>query len=228
MAHEAHQAPDELDGLLRSLKVWSPDTTELRPFDPDTAPPTPLPLFTAWLADAARAGQPEPHAMSLATVDEEGRPDVRVLLLHGADADAWTFGTHSTSRKGRDLIAHPYAALAFYWPALGRQVRVRGPVTAAPAEAAQADLRARSTGALAAALTGRQSEDLGSLAELRRASEDAWSQAREHPTTPAPTWNLYRLHPRTVEFFQGDPDRRHVRLEYRRTEFGWERCLLWP
>ncbi|MFJ6907007.1 pyridoxine/pyridoxamine 5'-phosphate oxidase [Streptomyces griseoluteus] len=221
-------AHDELDGLLRSLKVWSPDTTELRPFDPGTAPPTPLPLFTAWLADAARAGQPEPHAMSLATVDEEGRPDVRVLLLHGADADGWTFGSHSTSRKGRDLIAHPYAALAFYWPALGRQVRVRGPVTAAPAEAAQADLQARSTGALAAALTGRQSEELDSLDDLRRASEAAWSHAREHPTTPTPTWTLYRLHPRSVEFFQGDPDRRHVRLEYRRTEFGWERRLLWP
>lgn len=228
MAHEAHQAHDELDGVLRSLKVWSPDTTELRPFDPDTAPPTPLPLFTAWLADAARAGQPEPHAMSLATVDEEGRPDVRVLLLHGADADGWTFGTHVTSRKGRDLAANPRAALAFYWPLLGRQVRVRGPVSAAPAEAAQADLQARSAGALAAALTGRQSEDLSSLEELRRASEEAWSEAREHPTTPAPTWTLYRLHPRSVEFFQGDPDRRHIRLAYRRTEFGWERRLLWP
>ncbi|MGW2207972.1 pyridoxine/pyridoxamine 5'-phosphate oxidase [Streptomyces sp. NPDC001781] len=225
MAHEAH---DELDGLLRSLKVWSPGTTELRPFDPDTAPPTPLPLFTAWLADASRAGQPEPHAMSLATVDEEGRPDVRVLLLHGADADGWTFGSHSTSRKGRDLIAHPYAALAFYWPALGRQVRVRGPVTAAPAEAARADLQARSTGALAAALTGHQSEELDSLDVLRRASEAAWSHAREHPATPVATWTLYRLHARSVEFFQGDPDRRHVRLEYRRTEFGWERRLLWP
>ncbi|WP_405554949.1 pyridoxal 5'-phosphate synthase [Streptomyces sp. NBC_01171] len=225
MAHEAH---DELDGLLRSLKVWSPDTTELRPFDPDTAPPTPLPLFTAWLAEAARAGQPEPHTMSLATADAEGRPDVRIVMLHGADADGWTFGTHSTSRKGRDLAANPHAALAFYWPALGRQVRVRGPVSASPAEAAQADLQARSTGALAAALTGRQSEDLASLEELRRASEDAWSQAHDNPTTPAPTWTLYRLHPRSVEFFQGDPDRRHVRLEYRRTEFGWERRLLWP
>ncbi|MGW4224806.1 pyridoxine/pyridoxamine 5'-phosphate oxidase [Streptomyces bauhiniae] len=228
MAHEASETPGELDGLLRSLKVWSPETTELRPFDPDTAPPTPLPLFTAWLADAARAGQPEPHTMSLATADAEGRPDVRIVMLHGADADGWTFGTHSTSRKGRDLIANPYAALAFYWPALGRQVRVRGPVSAAPAEDAQADLQARSTGALAAALTGRQSEDLDSLEELRRASEDAWSQARENPTAPAPTWTLYRLHPRSVEFFQGDPDRRHVRLEYRRTEFGWERRLLWP
>ncbi|MFD8296995.1 pyridoxal 5'-phosphate synthase [Streptomyces bauhiniae] len=228
MAHEASETPGELDGLLRSLKVWSPDTTELGPFDPDTAPPTPLPLFTAWLREAARAGQPEPHTMSLATADAAGRPDVRIVMLHGADADGWTFGTHSTSRKGRDLIANPYAALAFYWPALGRQVRVRGPVTAAPAEDAQADLQARSTGALAAALTGRQSEDLDSLEELRRASEAAWSQADEHPTTPAPTWSLYRLHPRSVEFFQGDPDRRHVRLEYRRTEFGWERRLLWP
>ncbi|WP_330236094.1 pyridoxine/pyridoxamine 5'-phosphate oxidase [Streptomyces sp. NBC_00566] len=224
----AHQEEPELDGLLRSLRVWSPEATELRPFDPDTAPPTPLPLFTTWLAEAARAGQPEPHAMSLATTDEEGRPDVRVLLLHGADADGWTFATHATSRKGRDLAAGPYAALAFYWPVLGRQVRVRGPVTAAPPEAGQADLHARSTGALAAALTGHQSEDLPSLDDLRRASETAWAQARENPTAPAPTWTLYRLHPRTVEFFQGDPDRRHVRLEYRRTEFGWERGLLWP
>ncbi|MEU4111254.1 pyridoxal 5'-phosphate synthase [Streptomyces sp. NPDC048208] len=224
----AHQEEPELDGLLRSLRVWSPEATELRPFDPDTAPPTPLPLFTTWLAEAARAGQPEPHAMSLATTDEEGRPDVRVLLLHGADADGWTFATHATSRKGRDLAADPYAALAFYWPVLGRQVRVRGPVTAAPPEAGQADLHARSTGALAAALTGHQSEPLPSLDDLRRASETAWDQARENPTAPAPTWTLYRLHPRTVEFFQGDPDRRHIRLEYRRTEFGWERGLLWP
>ncbi|MQY37996.1 Pyridoxine/pyridoxamine 5'-phosphate oxidase [Streptomyces sp. RB17] len=218
----------DLHAILKSLRVWDPDVTDLRPFDPDTAPPTPLPLFTSWFADAVAAGQPEPHTMSLATVDEEGRPDVRIVMLHGADADGWAFGTHATSRKGRALSAHPWAALAFYWPVLGRQVRLRGAVTAAPSRDSQADLHARSTGALAAALTGRQSEELSSLAELRRASRAAWERARDNPAEPSPTWTLYRLHPETVEFFQGDADRRHVRLEYRSTEFGWSKALLWP
>lgn len=208
--------------------MWDAGTTTLPAFDPDTAPPTPLALFTDWLAQAAAAGQPEPHTMSLATVDEAGEPDVRIVMLHGADAGGWSFATHATSRKGRALAAHPYAALAFYWPVLGRQVRVRGPVTAAPAEESRADLHARSTGALAAALTGRQSEELPSLDDLRQASQDAWRRARHNPAEPSPTWTLYRLSPRTVEFFQGDPDRRHVRLEYRSTEFGWSRGLLWP
>ncbi|GHI06938.1 oxidase [Streptomyces cellostaticus] len=214
--------------MLRSLRVWAPEVTELRPFDPDTAPPTPLLLFTSWFAEAVEAGQPEPHTMSLATTDDEGRPDVRIVMLHGADAEGWSFATHATSRKGRALNAHPYAALAFYWPALGRQVRVRGPVTSAPSEESQADLHARSTGALAAALTGRQSEELSSLEELRQASEAAWARARENPAEPSPTWTLYRLRPEVVEFFQGDAERRHVRLEYRRNAFGWHRQLLWP
>ncbi|MEU9401506.1 pyridoxal 5'-phosphate synthase [Streptomyces sp. NPDC048242] len=228
MAHEETPAHPDLHALLRTLAVWPPGATELRPFDPATAPPSPLPLFTSWFADAVRAGQPEPHTMSLATTDEDGNADVRIVMLHGADAAGWSFASHATSRKGRALEAHPYAALAFYWPVLGRQVRVRGPVTTAPAEEGQADLHARSTGALAAALTGRQSAELASPEELREASEEAWRQARENPAEPVPGWTLYHLRPEVVEFFQGDADRRHVRLEYRRTEFGWERQLLWP
>ncbi|WP_333773646.1 pyridoxine/pyridoxamine 5'-phosphate oxidase [Streptomyces sp. IBSBF 3136] len=221
-------AQKDLHDMLRSLRVWAPGVTELRPFDPDKAPPAPLHLFTTWFAEAVEAGQPEPHTMSLATADEDGRPDARIVMLHGADADGWTFASHATSRKGRDLTARPYAALAFYWPVLGRQVRVRGPVASAPSPESQADLHARSTGALAAALTGRQSEELDSLEELREASLAAWERARENPAEPSPTWTLYRLRPEVVEFFQGDPERRHVRLEYRRTEFGWSRRLLWP
>lgn len=196
--------------------------------DPATAPTTPLPLFTAWFAEAVAAGQSEPHTMSLATTDEDGHPDVRIVMLHGADENGWAFATHATSRKGRQLSAHPHAALAFYWPVLGRQVRVRGPITSAPSAESQADLHARSTGALAAALTGCQSEVLGSVEELREASEAAWEQARGNPTAPSPTWTLYRLHPEEVEFFQGDPDRRHVRLLYRHAAGGWTRSLLWP
>ncbi|MGW7302532.1 pyridoxine/pyridoxamine 5'-phosphate oxidase [Streptomyces sp. NPDC054829] len=218
----------ELHDLLRSLRVWDPAVTTLSPFDPEKAPEEPLPLFAAWFAEAVAAGQTEPHTMSLATSDEEGRPDVRTVMLHGADTDGWSFASHATSRKGRQLAARPYAALGFYWPVLGRQVRVRGPVTAAPSSDSQADLHARSTGALAAALTGRQSEVLYSLEELERVSAEAWDRAQREPASPVPTWTLYRLRPEEVEFFQGEERRRHVRLNYRRTESGWDRELLWP
>ncbi|MET7385427.1 pyridoxal 5'-phosphate synthase [Streptomyces sp. NPDC005529] len=215
----------DLHELLRSLRVWD---TELPGFEPGEAPADPLTLFARWLAQAAAAGQTEPHTMSLATTDEDGLPDVRTVMLHGADDRGWAFATHATSRKGRQLAARPHAALGFYWPAQGRQVRVRGPVTPASAEESQADLHARSTGALAAALVGRQSDVLPSLADLDRASDAAWEQAERSPDTPAPTWTLYRLRPTEVEFFQGDPRRRHVRLTYHRTAPGWTTELLWP
>ncbi|MFB8777004.1 pyridoxine/pyridoxamine 5'-phosphate oxidase [Streptomyces broussonetiae] len=231
MGTDAHR----LDQLLRSLRVWDPQATELPAFDPAAAPADPLDLFTAWFADAVAAGQTEPHTPSLATSDEAGLPDVRTVMLHGADADGWSFATHATSRKGRQLTARPYAALGFYWPVLGRQVRVRGPVTAAPAAESAADLHARSTGALAAALTGRQSEVLPSYDALDRASRAAWERAGREPDAPVPTWTLYRVRAREVEFFQGDARRRHVRLRYRREGDeggdgggGWVRELLWP
>ncbi|WP_432156367.1 pyridoxine/pyridoxamine 5'-phosphate oxidase [Streptomyces sp. bgisy153] len=223
-------APDlhALHELLRSQRVWDPATTTLPPFDPASAPADPLALFTTWFAEVVAAGEREPHTMSLATTDEAGHPDVRIVMLHGADDLGWSFGTHRTSTKGRALASHPYAALAFYWPTLGRQVRVRGPVVTGTAEEARADLHARSTGALAAALTGHQSEPLGSVAELARASEEAWTRARTEPAADSSTWTLYRLRPESVEFFQGDERRRHVRLEYRREGEGWRRQLLWP
>ncbi|WP_217171385.1 pyridoxal 5'-phosphate synthase [Streptomyces sp. AC512_CC834] len=220
----------DLQELLRSLRVWDPAVTELPPLDPATAPGDPLDLFTRWFAEAVAAGQSEPHTVSLATADAEGLPDARIVMLHGADADGWAFATHADSRKGRHLAARPYAALVFYWPVLGRQVRLRGPVAVAPAQEARADLHARSAGALAAALTGRQSSELGSTDELARASEAAWERAGREPDAPVPSWTLYRLRPDEVEFFQGDTRRRHVRLSYRRTEpdDDWQTRLLWP
>uniref|UniRef100_A0AAU2A624 Pyridoxal 5'-phosphate synthase n=1 Tax=Streptomyces sp. NBC_00093 TaxID=2975649 RepID=A0AAU2A624_9ACTN len=221
-----------LHELLKTLRVWSPEVTTLPAFDPDAAPTEPLPLFTTWFAEAVAAGQPEPHTMSLATSDTDGLPDVRTVMLHGADTDGWSFASHSGSAKGRQLAARPYAALHFYWPTLGRQIRLRGPVESAPSSEAQADLHARSTGALAAALTGRQSEVLGSLDELASVSQAAWERAQREPDAPSPTWTLYRLRPDEAEFFQGEAQRRHVRLKYRRTEAnsktGWVRELLWP
>ncbi|MEU4795297.1 pyridoxal 5'-phosphate synthase [Streptomyces sp. NPDC023327] len=213
--------------LLRGQRVWD---VELPAFDPGTAPATPLPLFRAWFAEAVAAGQPEPHTMGLATVAEDGGPDVRTVMLHGADDHGWHFASHAGSAKGRQLAARPEAALHFYWASQGRQIRIRGKVTTAPHTESLADLHARSTGALAAALVGRQSEVLRTYEELEHASDAAWERARAEPDADAPTWTLYALAPLEAEFFQGDARRRHVRLRYRRArpDEGWTRELLWP
>jgi len=211
--------------LLHAQRVWD---TELPGFDPATAPGTPLPLFHRWFAEAVAAGQAEPHTLTLATVDEQGIPDVRTLMLHDADERGWHFASHATSAKGRQLAANPEAALSFYWAAQGRQIRIRGRVTAGSSTESRADLHARSTGALAAALTGRQSEVLDSQDELEYASRAAWDRARRDPDATVPTWTLYVLGAYEVEFFQGDAQRRHVRLRYRREEDSWVRELLWP
>ncbi|MFJ2259620.1 pyridoxal 5'-phosphate synthase [Streptomyces sp. NPDC087844] len=224
-APSAPSAPSGFVRLLRAQRVWD---TELPDFAPATAPADPLPLFERWFAEAVAAGQAEPHTMSLATADAGGLPDVRTVMLHGADREGWHFASHAGSRKGRHLAARPYAALGFYWPAQGRQIRVRGPVTVAPPEVARADLHARSTGALASALVGRQSEVLDSYEELERVSDAAWDRARREPDASAPSWTVYVLDPDEVEFFQGDARRRHVRLTYRRTDGTWRRELLWP
>ncbi|MDG4860738.1 pyridoxine 5'-phosphate oxidase C-terminal domain-containing protein, partial [Streptomyces sp. T-3] len=120
------------------------------------------------------------------------------------------------------------AALHFYWPSQARQIRIRGTVRTAPPAEAQADLHARSTGALAAALVGRQSEVLDSAWELERSSVAAWERAQAEPDTVVPTWTLYVLAPDEVEYFQGDARRRHVRVHYRREGDRWTRELLWP
>ncbi|MFG2979783.1 pyridoxal 5'-phosphate synthase [Streptomyces sp. NPDC048258] len=217
---------DEFHETLHSLRVWD---SPLPGFDVGDAPEEPLALFREWFTHAAKAGQPEPHTMSLATVDGEGRPDVRTLMLHDADGRGWHFASHATSAKGRQLAGQPEAALGFYWPAVARQVRIRGRVTACGPEESRADLAVRSRGALAAALTGRQSEVLGSAEELARVSAAAWERAGAEPDAPAPTWTRYVLDAAEVEFFQGDAARRHVRLRYRRAADGsWLRELLWP
>lgn len=217
---------DEFREALHSLRVWD---TPLPGFDAGEAPDEPLALFREWFVHAAEAGQVEPHTMSLATVDGEGRPDVRTLMLHDADERGWHFASHATSAKGVQLAGQAAAALGFYWPAVGRQVRIRGRVGACGPQESRADLAVRSRGALAAALTGRQSEVLGSREELVQVSAAAWERAGAEPDAPAPTWTRYVLDPDEVEFFQGDAARRHVRLRYRRTPAGdWVRELLWP
>jgi pyridoxamine 5'-phosphate oxidase len=217
--------------LLREQRVWDTGDAGLPAFDPGLAPGSPLALFHRWFAEAAYAGQAEPHTMTLATVDADGRPDARTVMLHDADERGWHFATHSTSVKGSQLAGHPYAAVTFYWNAQARAVRLRGRVVPAYAAETSADLHARSTGALAAALAGRQSEVLESREELERAYAAAWQRAHRDPAAEATTWTGYVLVPDEAEFFQGEADRLHVRLQYLRGSTDadiWTKDLLWP
>lgn len=122
--------------FLRTLPDFPSD---LPGFDPAKSPQDPALLFKQWLDDALAAGESQPHACSFATVDGSGRPSSRMLILKNIDDDGWHVATARTSRKGRELTANPHAALNFYWPLLGRQVRVAGSVVELSAEASARD-----------------------------------------------------------------------------------------
>jgi pyridoxamine 5'-phosphate oxidase len=122
--------------FLRALPDFP---AELPGFDPDKSPQDPTELFKQWLDQALAAGERQPHACSLATVDGAGQPSSRMLILKNIDDRGWHFATSRTSRKGRELGGNPQAALNFYWPSLGRQVRVAGPVVELSAEASARD-----------------------------------------------------------------------------------------
>ena len=131
---------DTFRSHLRALPDF-PD--KLPDFDPAKAPADPVALFKLWLDEALAAGVPQPHACSLATADGSGQPSARMLILKNIDDDGWHFATSRTSRKGRELSVNPGAALNFYWPQQGRQVRVAGPVVELSAAASADDWQAR-------------------------------------------------------------------------------------
>ncbi|MFJ5262641.1 pyridoxal 5'-phosphate synthase [Streptomyces sp. NPDC088387] len=212
---------------LRGLEVFA---GPLADFDPAEAPAEPVDLFLGWLREAVAAGVPDPHAMTLSTIGDDGGPDARVLILKNVDADGWQFAVHAHSPKGRQLADRPQAALTFYWPLLGRQVRVRGAVEPASAEQSAADLLARAASARAEALLGRQSEHLASAGERDQAFRAALARIDSEPDLVIPEWTLYTLVPGEIEFWQADKGRVHDRLRYERDDRGtpWERHRLWP
>ncbi len=219
----------ELRAYLRGLPVFAGD---LPGFDPDTAPDRPEPLFLTWLTEAVAAGVREPQAMTLSTIGPDGGPSARVLILKNVDLDGWQFAVHGSSPKGLELIENPVAALTFYWSQQARQIRVRGPVVAEPAERSAADFRARPVGSRAEALIGRQSRPLTDRTDLESATQQNRERLEADPDLVAPEWTLYSLRPTQVEFWQGDQQRKHTRLSYQRPTSTpttpWTRHLLYP
>ncbi len=218
-------ASEDLRARLRSLKVFEGQLPE---FAVAGAPAHPADLFLEWLLAAIEAGVCEPHAMTLATVDEQGRPNSRVLILKGLGDGRWEFATSSLSRKGRELGQSSWAALSFYWREQGRQVRVRGRVLPAGPQRSGADFLARSPAARAEALAGTQSEVLDDPGELEDAVARAARELGSDPGLVSAEWTLYGLVPEEVEFWQADRERRHTRLRYHLRDGAWLREQLWP
>jgi pyridoxamine 5'-phosphate oxidase len=211
---------------LRALPVFP---AELPVFDTRSAPEDPVTLFLTWLRDAVRDNILGPHAMTLATADSAGHVSSRVLLCKDVDeAGRWYFASSADSMKGRELAASPRAALSFYWPQHGRQIRIRGTAAAMGSQASAADFLARSPASRAEAMPGRQSEPLDDPAELDQALRRAQAEIAANPGLVAPAWTVYGVSADDVEFWQADHERRHIRLRYQRTAGGWTRHLLWP
>lgn len=212
--------------FLRELKALK---GPFETFEAEQLTADPMDLFMQWLKLAVAKEIPEPHAMTLSTVDAEGCPDARVLLLKRIDSNGFYFASSDSSQKGEQLRGNNRAALTFYWPVLGRQVRVRGYVETTDPKADEADFLARSLGARAIALTGRQSQVLsGGRDQVKQAVQHQKDALLQDPQKVAPDWRLYRLCPEQVEFWQGSPDRMHSRYQYYKQDGAWAWRELWP
>lgn len=194
------------------------------------APAEPFELFRLWFAQAVKTEQPpvEANAMSLATVDLEGRPHCRILLLKGLDDQGFTFFTNYDSAKGQQLAVNPFAAMTFFWPTLERQVRIEGRVVRVTPQESDAYYQVRPMGSRIGAWASPQSEviaDRGELEGLLKASQERFSDTQPHCPEH---WGGYRLLPERIEFWQGRPSRLHDRLNYRLCDRQWTRERLAP
>ncbi|KAF7596986.1 hypothetical protein BBP40_011352 [Aspergillus hancockii] len=212
---------------LRNLPVLKGPFADIKY---DAFPGTPQEAFQKWLDDAIADGVHEPHAMTLSTVDDQGFPDARVLILKNVDARGWHFAVKADSPKGQQLAQSGQAALTFYWPQVGRQIRLRGKAIQLPDAECREDFAARSLSSKVSAIASMQSQVLADRDELAHRVAEVESVVSSVEDQGLRKWRVYAVAPTEVEFWQGSNDRLHHRLRYT-VETGsgpWRKDLLWP
>jgi len=190
----------------------------------------PLRLFAAWFAEAKRAEPVNPEAMALATVDADGLPNARMVLMKDFDERGFVFYTNADSIKGHELAIAPKAALTFYWKALQRQVRLRGTVEAVADAEADAYFATRSRMAQIGAWASKQSAALESRLALEKAIAQFTAKFAAGAVPRPPYWGGYRVVPSEIEFWQERPFRLHDRIVFTRPNLGapWSKTRLYP
>ena len=200
---------------------------DISPLVPDVSDP--MPLFEHWLAEARTAEINDSNAMALSTVDADGLPDVRMVLLKDVSAAGFTFYTHETSAKGRQLLANPKAALLFHWKSLRRQVRVRGSVVAGTEAEADAYFASRARESRIGAWASDQSQALDNPEALKAKLAEAEARFGPDGEVPRPPhWRGFRVVAERIEFWQDQPFRLHDRVRFVRAGEGWTKGRLNP
>lgn len=219
--------PEQVAELSKHLRT----DYDSAPFTEDQASQDPFQQFLTWFQEATERETGEANAMTVSTVDPNGRPSSRVVLLKEMDGQGFVFYSNTQSRKGNEIKSNPAACILFYWPALQRQIRIEGRLEAVAPETADTYFASRPRSAQIGAWASQQSRPVGSREEFQeviRATADRFGDESQ-PVPRPPHWSGYRCIPEAFEFWQGQPSRLHDRLHYQLQSDGtWLRQRLMP